>query len=31
MSSCLVLGAVQSGDVTLIKPIDRVINGSVVS
>jgi len=31
MSSCLVLGAVQSGDVTLIKPIDRDINGSVVS
>ena len=31
MSSCLVLGAAQSGDVTLIKPLDRVINGSVVS
>jgi len=31
MSSCLVLGAVKSGDVTLIKPLDRVINGSVVS
>ena len=28
MSSCLVLGAVKSGDVTLIKPLDRVINGS---
>lgn len=31
MSSCLVLGVAQSGDVTLIKPLDRVINGSVVS
>jgi len=31
MSSCLVLAAVKSGDVTLIKPLDRVINGSVVS